>query len=302
MNLEQSLNELERRARGSKWKRFLYQPWQYAEAMWFKEVVYPRTKMGRVRTARTFFGQPMQVLLPAATDILVTGGKAHDSEIRLTRWLVQQLKLGMVFTDVGAHYGYFTLLAAQLVGINGRVFSFEAAPRTFRILQQNTRQQPQVEIFHRAVSDTAGNLVFYEFPALHSEYNTLKIEQFKDLDWYEHNRPQEIEVSAVRLDDFFATKDRLPDVIKIDAEGAEFQIVQGLSGLLNRCNPIIILEYQQSSEETSVYKQTVRWLKQLQFESFVIHKTGNIERCDNIAAWLHEQNLDSDNIILKKLT
>src|SRR6266566_1848196 len=44
---------------------------------------------------------------------------------------------GMSFVDVGANWGYFTLLAASLVGTNGRVLSLEPDPRLFSILRDN---------------------------------------------------------------------------------------------------------------------------------------------------------------------
>lgn len=47
------------------------------------------------------------------------------------------LKAGMTFVDVGANWGYFTLLAASLVGPAGRVVSFEPHPTLYRLLEQN---------------------------------------------------------------------------------------------------------------------------------------------------------------------
>ena len=49
----------------------------------------------------------------------------------------QLLRRGMTVVDVGANWGYFTLLAAHLVGNRGRVLSLEPDPRMFRLLQQN---------------------------------------------------------------------------------------------------------------------------------------------------------------------
>jgi precorrin-6B methylase 2 len=60
--------------------------------------------------------------------------------------------------DVGAHVGYFTLLAARLCGPNGRVFAFEPHPDNFRLLERNIRENgaENVTAVRKAVADRAG--------------------------------------------------------------------------------------------------------------------------------------------------
>ena len=61
-------------------------------------------------------------------------GTYEPQETTLVRAI---LRPGMTFVDVGANWGYFTLLAASLVGTTGRVLSLEPDPRLFSILQEN---------------------------------------------------------------------------------------------------------------------------------------------------------------------
>src|SRR5262249_13205461 len=61
-------------------------------------------------------------------------GRYEPQETALVRSI---LRPGMSFVDVGANWGYFTLLAAHLVGKGGRVISLEPDPRLFPILQRN---------------------------------------------------------------------------------------------------------------------------------------------------------------------
>ncbi len=300
MKLAQQFSTVERLARGSRWQRFRHQPRRYAQAMWFKERVYPKTKKGKLRQAITFFGQSMQVLLPASMDIYLTGGKTHDSELRLTRWLLRNLKTGKTFVDVGAHFGYFSLLAAQLIGTSGRVTAFEAAQTTFELLQQNTADFPNIEVFNRAISDQSGTLTFYEFPTLYSEFNALDISQFEQESWFADNPPQPVQIPTIPLDDFFANNKQRPNCIKIDAEGAELQILRGATQLMQEAALVIILEYQQVSGD-SIYEQCLELLNNLDYKIFIITADGGMQECVNIPLYLHQQNLQSDNIIARKL-
>jgi FkbM family methyltransferase len=54
-----------------------------------------------------------------------------------TRFLIERLKPGQVFVDGGACYGYFSLLAAELVGPAGKVLAFEPHPRSAALLRRN---------------------------------------------------------------------------------------------------------------------------------------------------------------------
>src|SRR5690606_12974270 len=118
----QRLKQVEKLANTSKAGRLLHDPFRYVNTLAFTKFIYPRTHKGVLKKARTFFGNDMQVLLPAATDIYLTGGKTHSSEIRLARFMINRLKPGDVYVDIGAHFGFFTLLASALVGDKGKVY------------------------------------------------------------------------------------------------------------------------------------------------------------------------------------
>lgn len=130
------IEKVQKIASASKLERMLANPVKYFRAIFFREIIYRRTRKSQEVQATTFFGFPMRILLPSATDICLTGGKSHPSEIRLAKYLIQNLRHNDSFLDIGAHYGYFSLLAAQLVGSNGRVTAFEASPSTFQVLKK----------------------------------------------------------------------------------------------------------------------------------------------------------------------
>lgn len=83
--------------------------------------------------AKTLWGDTMTYYLPEGQAILCYG----FFEANLTIFLINFLKEGDCFIDVGAHVGYYTVLASKLVGDGGNVHSFEPTPRTFNSLKEN---------------------------------------------------------------------------------------------------------------------------------------------------------------------
>lgn len=195
-------------------EKLLYHPLRYSFAMLFKELVYPVTKRKLKVQAKLFFGDKMKVALPASTDIFLTGGKSHSSEIRLAKFLILNLKESDVFFDIGAHYGYFSLLASALTGKSGMVFAFEPSPESYEILKENSKGYTQMNTYNYAVSDTESTLVFYQFPNLYSEYNSFDISQFIDQPWFDDNRPKNIHVQTVSIDSMVEKWNKIPHIIK----------------------------------------------------------------------------------------
>ncbi len=154
------LLKAEQKARSSRVHRLLKRPLKYPMLMGFNKVVYPVSKRGVVVHAKTFFGVRMKTLLPAGTDILLNGIKSHDSEIRLTKFLTRHLKAGDTFIDVGAHYGYYALLASILTGDKGHVYAIEASAHSFELLKVNTDPLKNITAYHNAAGEAPGEIVF----------------------------------------------------------------------------------------------------------------------------------------------
>ncbi len=285
---------------GTRLQRLLHRPLKYASGLLFRKLVYPLTKREWQRTASTFWGTPMTVALPAGMDIFLLGAKTHDSELRLARWILAHIKPGVTVADVGAHFGFYTLLAAHLAGEEGKVFAFEASPRVFSVLQNNARTFVQIETMHCAVSNESGELSFYEFPTHYSEYNTLSPEQFEQSDWFQRIPHQKVTVPAIHLDAFFAEKQIQPDFIKIDVEGAEFQVVQGTQALLREHAPMIAMEFLAAERMNAGHRQALELLQTLGYRAHYIDEKGNLQPCMNVEAYLAGRGLDSDNIIFLK--
>lgn len=134
------LKKVERLSGTTKLGRLLMHPLKYIYAIGFRELFYKRNRVPKTGSATLFFGKKMIMALPAATDIYLTGGKSHSSEIRLAAFLIRNLAPGNNFLDIGAHYGYFTLLAAELVGGTGKVRAFEPGSAAFEIYLSETSE------------------------------------------------------------------------------------------------------------------------------------------------------------------
>jgi FkbM family methyltransferase len=283
-------------ARGSRWQRLAARPLAYLAATGFQRFLYPRTRRPWRRTAHTFYGAELQIDLPAGTDLFLTGGKTHDSEVRLARYLLNTLRAGDTFVDIGAHYGYFSLLAATLVGENGRVLAAEAAPTTFRRLAANVEPYPRVMTFAGALAETAGEMTFYEFPVQFSEYNALDVAQYQGERWFRDFPPVAHRIPTQTLDALLARHQLQPSLIKIDVEGAEPRVIRGGANYLQAHHPVIVMEYLPGSlPHQEAAGQLLAW----GYAAYTLTPEGMTVVIGDPEAYLKDQGLDSDNIVFQ---
>ena len=300
VQMQQALDAVGLLVSGGRWNRFLHRPWRYLAAISYWRLIYPLTRRGKIEMTRTFFGSDMQVLLPAATEIFLFGAKTHDSEIRLARFLIHHLKPGQIFCDVGAHFGYFTLLASRLVGEEGKVYAFEAASSVYDLLAGNTAKNGNVKAFHRAASGANEVVTFNEFPILYSEYNSLKLPDARQAGWLKKNPPRRVEVTAQRLDDFFLQEQCVPDIVKIDVEGAEPQVMAGMERLLAQHAPVLVMEYLAAEGQRDAHREAVAMATARGYRAHRINAQGNPVACLDVESGMRQEGLDSDNIVLMK--
>ncbi|MFN7115395.1 MAG: FkbM family methyltransferase [Saprospiraceae bacterium] len=244
----------------------------------------------------------MQIVLPASTDIYLTGGKSHPSEVRLARFMIQHLVAGDTFMDIGAHFGYFTLLASVLVQDQGKVYAFEASKSTFQLLQKNVNIYSNIKAYHQAVSNNTEKLLFYQFPVLYSEYNSMDISQFEQENWFQKFKPEQIEVPATTINHLLLKENITPKIIKIDVEGAEDKVMEGAQEALQQQNPYIVLEYLEPSRHNAAHRKAVSMLQQIGYQVNIINENGDLILCNDIEQHLAKEKLDSDNIVLQKDT
>lgn len=296
------LNKIESLSKGSKVNRFLYRPFSYAFALFFKKIYYPFFKKEYITETLLFTNNTIRVALPAATDLYILGGKSHISEINLARFLLQNLKENSVFWDIGSHYGYFSFVANSVIRESGKIIAIEAAKDTFEILKYNCKNIKEIQVYNYAISDSDQDLYFYEFPNKFSEYNSLDIEQYKEMKWFSKVDYNKSLIEGISLNTLYGKTGEFPDIIKIDVEGGEANAIKGglhLWGSNNKA-PIIVMEYLSAARGNDAHKIAKSVLQEYGYESFTINSLGNTEMCSNIENHLLEKGLESDNIVFIK--
>jgi FkbM family methyltransferase len=148
------------------------------------------------------------------------------------------LKQNDVVYDLGAHQGFLAIMASHLVGAQGKVFAFEPLPANFNLLSQHILINgiTNCQIYFGAVSEKSGVVNFSVSEADVSNTYVTTSPAFN-----KHGR--HIQSQSFSLDDLILTeKISRPDFIKIDVEGAEYDVLKGAVNLLTFSAPMIYLE------------------------------------------------------------
>jgi FkbM family methyltransferase len=293
-----SLASVERIAKKNKINRMINNPVKYIFSIMYRDFIYPFRKKEIVIKTKLFNGSPIIIALPASTDIFLTGGKSHISEIRLAKYLIKNLHSDSTFIDVGAHYGYFSLIASDIVK-DGKVYSFEPSSKSFNILKRNVSSITNVTIFNKAVSQGNTPIAFYEFDNLHSEYNSTQISQFENEDWFKAIKPNMQKIDSISLSTFCTDNSIYPDIIKIDVEGFENEVIKGAENLLtsSKKKPIVILEYLEPKRGNAAHKEAFSLLSRWGYSSNIISDSGDLIPENDIDGYLLKHSLESDNIV-----
>ena len=155
---------------------------------------------------------------------------AGQYEPETTRLLERIVEPGMSIIDVGAHVGYYSLIAARAVGPTGKVYSFEAEPANYGLLVENARLNgyENVVAINKGVSNAEGTATLF-VSGLDNGRNSL----------FRHDLPQAgtRTIETISLDGFLEGLD-WPDIdlVKVDVEGSEDMVWEGMA-LLRQKSP-----------------------------------------------------------------
>lgn len=240
-----SLNSDWYQTRALPWqKRLRHHPFltmRYAIIDRFWKIITALGLHGPFLTARTFWGDTMQVTFPDYRSIY-HHGLIDGRELPVENFLVQFLKEGDVCIDIGANVGFYTLLFSVLVGESGKVYAFEPTPRTFNILTANSLQKKNVVRANAALMEAEEERSLADYGAEKSGLNTIL-----HASSHEGARPNLIAVTATTLDSYCLSNDVRPTFIKIDTEGAEEMVLKGGQRILSAHHPTLIIEVQRES-------------------------------------------------------
>jgi FkbM family methyltransferase len=147
-------------------------------------------------------------------------------EPAMTAFLTHRLQPGRVFVDVGANIGWFDLLAAPLVEPGGGVVAIEASPAIHQRLAEQVRRNglTNVRTVNEAVGAAPGWVHIVDGPA----WNSAQSAVVTDLERRAGS------VTCRPLDQILTAEEIAAcRIVKIDVEGAEFEVVRGLGPLLD---------------------------------------------------------------------
>ena len=142
----------------------------------------------------------------------VNGYWVGNYEYPIQQAIARLLAPGDVFYDLGANAGFFSMLAAKLVGPTGQVYAFEPLPENIASVEEQIAENrfSHVELVRSAVGSAS------------------------------HGKEQTTQVKVTTLDIFAATH-RAPTLLKIDVEGAETDVLAGGPGVLDK-RPKLLIE------------------------------------------------------------
>jgi len=146
---------------------------------------------------------------------------------------------GSVVYDIGANIGYISLLSAQLSGLTGKIFSFEALPANVERLKVNVAINglgSRITVIHAAVIDSSQPVTFLTHPsgAMGKALGSAgRDEKYSG----------RITVPGLAIDTFIYDQNHpQPDLIKLDIEGGEGSALAGMQRLLSEKKPIFLIE------------------------------------------------------------
>ncbi len=151
-------------------------------------------------------------------------------ELDNQRLFAAHLRPGDVVYDIGAHVGLYTLVSSARVQSEGHVYAFEPLPRNLQYLRRHIQlnRLSNCTVVGAAVSDSAGLRRFD--PTVHDSAGHFS----------SHGA---VSVQTIALDGFLSTERgiRPPNAIKINAEGAEMEVLSGGRSTIAEYSPMIFL-------------------------------------------------------------
>jgi FkbM family methyltransferase len=238
-------------------KKILHSPWQVFRTHAGRKIAESLERSWQAK-ARLFWGEEMTVLVPDGVGIHLR--RYGYFEKNLTDFFLQVIEPGDVFMDVGAHFGYFSLLASSLSGREGRVLSIEPTPRTFKILKKNAVSHENIMCLECAATSAEHDVYIQDMGTGQAAFNHVENEDMGHC----------VKVRGRRLDEVLEEVCLIPRVIKVDAERHEMEVLKGLEKTLREHSPIITLEVGDDSTEESRSGDLIAYMKTAGYDPYEI--------------------------------
>jgi len=252
---------------------------------------YRKARLGRIPgfSAIIYFGiRVVSRILPRLIDIngskmYVDFGEADffiEAVVNLyepftTEIFKKVVKEGDTVVDLGTNVGYFTLLAAKIVGGRGKVYSFEPHPKSYDLLNKNieVNEYSNIVPVQKAVTNSVGTAKFF-----------LASRWYSGTFYQERGRAKFIEVQTETLDHFFQETNNAINVIKMDIEGGEMNALLGMDRVIHQSKTLkMFIEFSPVHLKNAGHtpKEFLDKLKSYNFSIFIVDETEKRLKCVN---------------------
>ncbi len=194
-------------------------------------------------------------------------------EFKEWRYLQRFLKPDMVFLDVGANQGEYTLFAAKRL-TKGTVIAFEPVDEIYEQLHRNIALNhfTNIKTLKLGLSDTVGVLPIYEMQSTDANHEGLATLFQSEL---RGKVIQQIKLDTLDNVALQLNLQRL-DFIKVDIEGAELTMLKGATGTISRFRPQVMVEMNDDTFKAAGYSKTqvIEFFEKLHYKAHAINKQG----------------------------
>ena len=200
-----------------------------------------------------------------------------DLEVHLTKLWERMVKPGHVVVDVGGNIGVHTLTFARLVGTTGRVLSVEPNPIVRTVLEKNLSLNgtSNVLVCPFALGSEEGVLPLKVPKKGTPEYSNMGLASLTALD-----SPHDLVDVPVRTMDHLLEDHSIEQValVKIDVQGFEWFVLQGMTATMKKCRPVIVFEYEDWAWTRSNVDlaEVIDWLSKQHYKVQGIEANGEI--------------------------
>jgi len=224
---------------------------------------------GRVVPAELFFGRRMNVVLPEVVSEQIHTYGLFDEVVS---WLaVKAVRAGDTVLDIGAHFGYFTLLFSEMVGPSGRVIAFEPTPSTYGLLKDNVSPYSNIVAANLALGRERGTADLTDYGLKYCAWNSLSKET-RLADLPQGVCPRKVTVGLISVDDYVRQNKLASSLMKIDTENFEAEVIRGAEHTLRTYAPMVIME---TGSDAALRAGSE--LLAMEYQVFVSERFGSIE-------------------------
>ena len=231
-------------------------------------------------------------------------GKLYEPD--LSYFLMNILNKGDVFVDVGAHVGFFSMIAAKLVGPEGRVIAFEPEEDNLKTLKNHIdiNIASNIEVVEKVVCDTDGSRTFYinrDNDGGHCLWD-VGVHPFNKLS---AANPKPLTLEAVTLDTALGERNiENVKILKIDTEGAEQQVCNGARQALERhAIPFVISELNEFGlQQLDTSQECFRaFMKDLGYDTFLMDREGGFPKLVPNSVAIASKSKSVSNVLFSRL-